>query len=131
MKQELQTLQNPEDIKSQKVAFVNLPPFNINLYSGGASVIIRKSIYKELPMGFAGQNELKGYEFIQLTSSPDAYMFLVMHEREKWYEVFMKKINFNLLKNEYPTSEAFGQSAWRFKSKNDAFDQFFKISGID
>ena len=134
MNKQLQILQNPKDIESQRAASVDIAPtFNGNPWWRGTTVTsyIPKSPFEELPMDFAGRNELEGHEFTQISSTTNAYMFKVMHKGETRYEVFMKKINYDLLKNEYPTLEAFGQSAWKFQKELDAFDQFFKISGID
>jgi len=90
-----------------------------------------KATFKELPMQFLGKGQNIDYTYLQEASSQDGYMFLVLYKAERWYEVFKRSLNYDKFINEYPQSDAFGQTAWRVGTKEEAYDLFFKISGID
>lgn len=79
---------------------------------------------QELESNFIGKGEVKGFRFEKLRQTKDGYIYQVISDEKRHYEVFRKKvtpvcINFEKreysetdFKVKYPKSRDFGVSAW-------------------
>jgi len=93
----------------------------------------------KLPKHFKGKGEVKNFDFEQVKSGVNAYLYQVSKGQSKWYEVFKKTyapicIDFdkriyseNQKKEVYPKAKLFGVIAWCLDSKKSAIELFNKI----
>jgi len=83
----------------------------------------------ELPLSFTGRGEVKGYQFNQVKSLYDAYIYEVYDTLgNRWYEVFKKVIDTRFHKIAYPKSKSFGINAWTAKTFQAAEGRFQLIA---
>lgn len=79
----------------------------------------------ELPTSFIGRGEVKGYHFIEVKRSNEAYIFEVYDTfGNRWYEVFKRVVDTRFHKIAYPKSKSFGISAWTAKTLPAAEERF-------
>ena len=84
---------------------------------------------QKLEKSFIGIGEIKGFEFNQLISTPNAYLYSVKNNGTTYYEVIVKKtskvcLNFDTreysdteYKELYPKAKDFGVLAWSYGTK--------------
>lgn len=87
---------------------------------------------QELPLTFEGRGEVKNFSFKQVKRSNTAYLYEVSDTfGNKWYEVFIRKINARFGNIVYPKQKAFGVSAWSARTlelANKRFDDLTERS---
>ncbi|MGQ7869958.1 hypothetical protein [Sunxiuqinia sp. sy24] len=80
-----------------------------------------------LPKQFFGKGEVKGFCFEQVLASPNAYLYKVLIAYETYYDTFSRRVDTRFGKEYYPKSNAFGYSAWTYRSFDAAFIKFKEI----
>lgn len=83
---------------------------------------------EKLPQMFEGKGEVKGYNFLQIDSNENGYLYKVYNEYEQHFEVIKKIsspvcINFEKriyseteFKETYPKANSFGISGWTYNN---------------
>lgn len=82
---------------------------------------------KELKEEFTGRGDVGGFLFKQLAKSDKAYMYEVNDEGRIQYEVFERRENTRFNCVSYPGTQAFGNWAWCYDSKDRALSKFNQI----
>jgi len=86
-------------------------------------------IIKPLPKKFAGRGEVSGYEFSLVSKTNRGFLYEVrLDGTVTHYEVFLRKINKRFGCESYPTSKAFGISAWTYNSKEKAIRKLYSLN---
>lgn len=83
---------------------------------------------KELPMSFIGKGQVKGFQFKQICRSNKAYIYQVCDTfGNRWYEVFLRRIDVRFGNISYPKANSFGVTAWGTSIKEKAILRFIGI----
>lgn len=95
---------------------------------------------EKLPKTFTGTGEVKGFLFNQLEETSQAYLYEVIDNGRKHFEVFVKKVvplcvdfenrvySETEFKESYPKSGVFGLYAWTYNEMEKAKEKLNEIS---
>ena len=84
--------------------------------------------FKRLKTKFDGKSEVKGYLFILLGMTNQAFLYEVSSDDSKHYEVFKKVVNKRFDCISYPTSKSFGIWAFTYMNLKSAIKKYNELN---
>lgn len=84
---------------------------------------------KNLSKEFIGIGAVRGFVFMQLKATDEAYLYQVNDKGKIHYEVFKKRINERFGNVSYPSTKAFGVWAWCIRDYQQAITKFNELKG--
>ena len=82
---------------------------------------------KNLKKQFRGIGEVKGYQFTQIRSADNAFLYEVGWSGGKHYEVFKKVVNRRFACISYSTSRSFGKWAFTYNNIESAIKKYNEL----
>lgn len=86
---------------------------------------------KPLDKFFIGRGEVRGFKFLQVYMTENAFLYEINNAGQLHYEVFKYKVNKRYGCISYPTAKAFGIWAWTYMTFEYAIGRLNQLSTCD